>query len=291
VHHGGLQRFVNFVELAIQAASLEYPILRFVDARFLLFLWSPGTFDLLDYNDNGIGLDNPDLLYLNTQEWCSAPQRGLQLIAGSDSLPPLGFLVVGESPNDAVVPARSAHAQTLTGLTVPVLRGSVLNPAPTEFYNHLHVGTPSQSISLFAQRDILPVLSDWVVSTVTAFTVNNPTNVPGSVNASIQVDYNVPHGDITGVVPVLYFKNGNGEWHIAFGADDVTHNPTAAVDISKNSKALATPLTVRAQAAIPVPNPQDPTTLVLDMRLALISLGPNFPTVPADPTALQFGLP
>jgi len=198
---------------------------------------------------------------------------------------------VGERPNDGVVPERSALGKSSAGVVVPPLQKGVPSSRP---FNHLDVGKDSQPISAFSNDDIFPRLADHTVSTITAFSATCPTlTTGGSASATVQVNFNVPHGELTQVAAVLYVQDGTGRWRIEDGANPSTRLPTRPLPISGNS-IDRDPLTLRlpVSTAFPPKDPTDPRTLIQRVAVLAFPLGPTLPpTVPADPTTLEFGLP
>ena len=290
-HHGALQRVVSFVEGVAGTATAGQ-----LDIREVFRQWSPGTVALLDYED-GTGEGNPTLFLMNERMPCTVPERTLGLIGGTQSGILDDLVFIGETPNDKVIPLRSAHAEMLSGHTVPVVAGvgsEELRKTDKRF-NHLEVGTITERISDFADTDIFPVLSDWTVARVERFEFVPKDPAPDEavqVEAEVTVAYNVPHGDTTGVTLLLYVQDGNGAWRIADGADPETLEAEGVVEIFGNSidPGKNDPLRLRASTTLPIPDPEEPETQTRDVRIVVFSVTKGETTVPPEPEG-NFGLP
>jgi hypothetical protein len=134
------------------------------------------------------------------------------------------------------------------------------------------------------------------VSTITTSTLTCPTSTTGgSATATVQVDFNVPHGELSQVAAVLYVQDGTGQWTIRDGASPQTLRPTRPEAIRGNSggpEPTMDPRQLEVSASFPPKDPADPRTLIQRVAVLAFPLGPGLPpTVPADPTTLQFGLP
>ena len=249
-HHGALQ----FTRLAVSKTAstvLKLPL------EQLLRRWSPGTADLLDYNDSPVrrvdceDSGNPALCNLN-EDSRSAPIVETSLIAGTKSTQRLAnavnldlalnleVLAVSGVESDSIVPVSSAHGEsTLARRVVPALRKRKTFLAD---FDHLHVGIDAtaqgegnQRISLFADRAILPTLRDhWVIrerGLVADEPIFGPGLVvdrcptptePGRIRADFSFDWKATRGELTGLALVTYVEDETGQWSILHGADPAT---------------------------------------------------------------------
>ena len=154
-HHGGAQLLQDFIRLTNILVGPGLPL------ELVLSFWSPGTANILDYVElpllgpaGCLGSGNPFLCTLNRAPG-STPLQDVTLIAGTDPRPlaaPFGFLtlgdlLVGERPNDGVVPERSAFGKSREGVVVPPLAKGATFP---ENFNHLDVGKDIQPIQDFS---------------------------------------------------------------------------------------------------------------------------------------------
>jgi len=289
-HHGALQRVVSVAE-AVAGTVMAGQL----DIREVFREWSPGTVALLDYED-GTGEGNPTLFLMNERMPCTVPKRTLGLIGGTESGILDDLVFVGETPNDKVVPLRSAHAEEKrSGTTVLVVAGLVEDLRKRQQpFNHLDVGTIEQPISAFAAAEIFPVLSDWTVALLERFEFlpeDPEPDEPVRVEAEVTVSYNVPHGNTTGVTLLLYVQDGNGDWRIEDGADPATRQAEGVVSISGNSIDPGKgPVPLRASTELPVPDPEKPETLTQDVQIVVFPVTNGETTVPPEPEA-NFELP
>jgi hypothetical protein len=139
--------------------------------------------------------------------------------------------------------------------------------------------------------------ADWVVEkAVELLQVALPTvDQPGYVRAKYLEEFHVPHGTITGVLPVVYARDIEGHWHIVSGADPTTREPDSRKVFAfseTNSVAIEEP-NDKTQTIDAVLNSVDPTNAVTHLTTATVVLV-RLPTedgkVPAEPEAL-FGIP
>lgn len=245
------------INLLNQFKNIPVSILQTYGSLFeFLKAWSPGSADLLDYNDNNRS-ENPFLYDLNRNPK-SKPKDDISLIAGTDDTALFG--ITGnliEKPNDSIVPVSS------------VFNSNYLPQKDicTESFNHIDVGI-LQSIRPFTPRCIIQRLSDWVVHTgKTDFTP--PTlDKEGSVLAKFMVDYNVPNdGDRLAIV--IYALDKTGRWRIVAGADPVTGIVSSPVFISGISTEI---LQMPPQSApFPKIDPNDPSTEIVNVYSVLYS--------------------
>jgi len=167
------------------------------------------------------------------------------------------------------------------------VRGS---PAAGERARVVRVGLVP--ISDFIDRAILPQLSDWVVETGST-TFDAPTqSEEGFVRGEFAAEFNVPHGNITGIVPVVYAFDGNDEWRIISGADAESPIPDsgAILELRGNSRVEGT-LEFEIDVLLPEVVPGDPSTEIQAVGTLFIRVGPEEREVPPDPTMAGFGVP
>ena len=337
-HHGGLQLARLAVSGGLAAATGFQGA---VGMELLMSFWSPGTADLLDYSDTLCAVPvlsrtsgNPTLCNLNRNPR-SAPERGLGVIAGTDSMRlrelfnnaeavtntaaartildqalegnqndeqkfsfddlfSVGFLTTGCVTSDSIVCEWSATGRQGGGPIpwfnqhVKALRGKIDEFNPREPFNHLKGGGPSQPINTYAATKIVPTLSDWVVGKTLAspiVTLEPTETTAGELSLPMSVQFNVHHGDITGVVRVVYGeyeKNGERMWRIIDGAD-AEGNPNGLVRIERNSLDQEA-VEFLEKVKIPPIIAGDPTTVFVDFSGAIQPIGPARGTVPLVPT-------
>lgn len=147
------------------------------------------------------------------------------------------------------------------------------------------------------ERDSLPTFDDWVVEkAVEPLQVALPAvDQPGYVRAKYLEKLHVPHGTITGVLPVVYGRDIEGHWHIVSGADPESREPDSnmAFTLSEiNSLAITKPdlKTLAVDAALESVDPGNPSTHLTTASVVLIRLPTKDGKVPAEPEAL-FGIP
>jgi len=192
----------------------------------------------------------------------------MSLIGGTDpdyaTISPfvLGSILVGEDPNDGVVPLRSAQGKAYGSDSAELPLQSAI---PYNYsFNHLHVGKPEQPVSDFMDPDILRTLSDWVVVEADNSTYTLPTlTQPGFIDGNMTVDYNVFHGDIQTLKMELWVFNGFG-WH---KADESLAIPIAGNDHINFAK----------YSTLPPIDPADPTTNIMAVTVFLHWEGPDAP--------------
>jgi len=292
---------------------------------------SPGTAQLLDYDHEAPSADasaNPFLWKLNRDK-CSAPVRGASLIAGNDPISLLGGagdlleswiesaiqaglldpsarddldavaaalsagnLAVG-APSDGVVPVTSALAKTDGGRRVEALDTVPKRLERTEGFTHFNVGfAGGVQISTFMDDAILPMFSDWVVERGTLEVALPTASGEGFVRGDFTVEFNVPHGDVTGVVPVVYVLDATETWRIVSGADPGSRAPDSndVRQLHGNSKVEGNEL-LDFNVQLPKEIPGDPTTDIQDTGVLFVRVGPAVKEVPPDPTKAGFGVP
>ena len=290
-HHGGLQQLTTFVEILFFAARLKFRSLLFVDLRELLEEWSPGTADLLDYDDR-TGEGNLTLWMINEFTKCATPRAKIGLIAGTAG-GAVGQLVTGEAVNDLIVGRSSAWARRKSGHSVTALQGRIAD-VTDESFDHLNVGKDSQPISVFAKTKIFPSLTDWTVSRLVEPVKDVPATEtePRTVSATVAVEYNVPKKEITHVSLLLYVQDGNDVWRIAAGADPESLIPTEPKEITGNSMDVTNPddKILEVTATLPEVVPGDPTTEVQSIQIAVFRATSESEPAPPEPEG-NFGLP
>jgi len=155
----------------------------------------------------------------------------------------------------------------------------------------VRVGT-SGSTHTRVTIDYVPSLDDWRVSKrVAEVDFREPTATEdGHVKVDVVVDWHVPHGTITGVLPVVYTRHGD-EWKVVFGADPESLEPdtSEAFPLERENSVgiLAGDKTKRIDAKL------DAGTHIDGYGILLVNLPIRGEegTVPADPTDAGFGLP
>jgi len=292
--------------------------------------FSPGTAQLFDYNDSVTTPEisgNPFLFELNRKE-CARPRNSIALVAGDDAVPlnagdvieswideaiergvlpesardipeevdrvlSLGSFLNAE-PSDGVVPVTSARARTRGKRQVRAIgvTPKVVEPE-TKGFNHFNAGTSEFSITGFAQDDLVPSLSDWIVEDG-EFRSEVPTSTdPGWFEGEFTIDFNLWHDGITGVLPVIYGRDANDEWHVLSGADPESLEPETSkvVTLCGNSRFQASRCAsndgpedlIISRETIPVVVLGDPSTDIEAVQLLMIRLGANTQTVPPTP--------
>ncbi|MEX2205976.1 MAG: carboxypeptidase-like regulatory domain-containing protein [Myxococcota bacterium] len=221
----------------------------------------------------------------------------------------VGQLVTGTT-SDGVVPVWSAHGQDSSGFEVPALDavgdGGLLERDGR--FDHLHVGEPGvQALSNFMGDSILPALSDWI--TVTEVPPEDQ-NVPavqlptvaeeGYVRKTLELEWHVPHGSISDILPVVYGRDIEGNWHILSGADPESGVPDEHDDgllnlAQSNSAAFETDdtesRTVEVDVSIPAAEFGRPETFIVEVVFFLARLPYEDENLPMEPPAGNFGIP
>jgi len=161
-----------------------------------------------------------------------------------DELASRGFALTGSLESDGVVPVWSAHARTGPwGEIVPALSHVVAKKPSKRFFDHFNAGKDGQRIDDYVDDDILPILSDWIVSRAEGPPQVEPpgSGTQGSFFQRFQVEFNVHHESVTHVLPVLYgqyLEDGNPKWKILSGVVDSEGKPDTnlAKEIKGNSR-------------------------------------------------------
>jgi carbon monoxide dehydrogenase subunit G len=262
---------------------------------------SPGTADLLAYDDTKecASGNNPRLCMLNRNP-DALPDQSMTLVAGTDSSWWSDILLEGE--NDRVVPVSSVFCRTSSpddGET-SLFPDEKIEKTAKYGFNHFNFSTDSfrfkDNPSL--RDDIYQGLSDWVVSRTaedpsTPY-ADNEVLFPdeedeGYARTRVEVQYNCYGRDIDRVVLVIYYKDGQDNWHIApspdNGADTDGSLRSAKVETIatgnsvKRDKALA----LSATCTFPRVDPGDPTTEVRQVKYNVIRLVPGESSVSREP--------
>ena len=269
-------------------------------AKDMLGRWSPGTMQLVGYSDSGCSLHpeasgNPFLCELYNRNPASMPNEGLALIGGTESKLLLGSLIVGETPNDSVVPLRSAYARSSSGESIPLEKAREAL-RDDRLFNHFDVGKDAQPIESFARELIIDRLTDWGAGEFTdpgGFPLQCPTRTAeGFVESTIAFDWNMPHESLTGLGVVVYVFDGTRQWRIASGADPasgvIEHYEPFEV---RNSRDGFDPGDFTVTTTKPLPKldleTPDPSTRIIDAVSVAFPLGPEAKytdRVPTDPT-------
>jgi len=242
-HHGAIQG----LEFLLELTPSPVKPLSLMD---LIRAWSPGTADLLDYDD-ATGSGNPFLFQLNRNPASLADERNV-LIAGTDRrlfLPGLsgvfdavartaGDLVVGlgNGRHDSAIAVFSAHGKRKLGNALPSQDVPSVSLKPFGFraairteqdFNHNAAGMAfageDQRIGRFARSDITDQLVGWEGFRFEPQPFLCPAeNAPGEINSRAIVRWNTPRHESTGAALVIYKKDGNGTWSVIAGADPET---------------------------------------------------------------------
>ncbi|MEX2206809.1 MAG: carboxypeptidase-like regulatory domain-containing protein [Myxococcota bacterium] len=219
----------------------------------------------------------------------------------------IGNLVTGSS-SDGVVPVWSAQGKDGAGFDVSALAavGDGGLRVEVEDFNHLDVGEPgTQALSAFMARSVLPALSDWI--TVTEVPPEDP-NVPavklptvaeaGYIRKTLELEWHVPHGSISDILPVVYGRDTQGNWHILAGADPDTGAPDDGyefllhlVDQNSLEVASAEDRTIALNQPIPRAESGRPETFIVDVVFFLARLPYEDENLPMEPSGGNFGIP
>jgi hypothetical protein len=290
-NHGAF-RFVNYLSLAPPFLLLREAIER----------WSPGTSDLIEYDDQlpPFFSSNPRLSQLNKSAR-SVPLGDLTLIAGEDHSQALGWLL--NEPNDGVVEADSVFCRTSDGFDPPDT--SLLNVKAGAKYEYLfgfnHFNFGGKTFRFNQNEDlkdaILHGLSDWLVAKGRRFTV---TRFPGSkyiqrADSEATVEYNTfkPNAQdlaagrdkrrIDRVVLLIYGQDEDMIWHVR-GHVLPDGTLTAAEQASGNSVTRDRVLELSASASFQL------TDRILRVEEFVVPLAPGQTTVNLTPKG-DFGIP
>jgi len=192
-------------------------------------VWSPGTADLLPYDDDAFlpyFSGNPTLYLLNKSKTC-IPMADMTLIAGTD-----GFLdhpvLLGK--NDRVVPVDSVFCRTSSLFDAEDASLLMVNENAVKYeceahFNHKNFGTENYRINQYenVKTPIIRGFSDWVVSELVSSSIEKyPAGFIKAAAFECRVEYNVWGRDCDAFVPVLYGRDKHGRYHI-YG-NSVDHN-------------------------------------------------------------------
>jgi hypothetical protein len=140
--------------------------------------------------------------------------------------------------------------------------------------------------------DILPALDDWVVEKIVDdVDFEEPSDTEdGHVKVDVVVDWHVQHGSVTGVLPVVYTKDGD-VWTIVSGADPESREPeTGDAFVLQGPNSVATDA---GDKTVKIDTKLEAGTDVDSYGILFVNLPIQTEegTVPADPTEAGFGLP
>jgi hypothetical protein len=207
----------------------------------------------------------------------------------------LGFLTTGCLESDSVVCVWSATAKKGGGpnpfnnVVVPALKGKIDEFPPRENFDHFDGGGPTQSFVDYRDEKIVPTLSDWMVAKTLSpgvVTVQPTQSSAGVLAISVGLDFNANHGDLEGVVRVVYggyFEDEELRWRILDGADQYgVPDPKKLFETIGNSRdRVIDPFA--ATVAIPKIDLNDASTKLVIYRAAMVPIGPRQRTVPLVP--------
>jgi hypothetical protein len=163
-------------------------------------------------------------------------------------------------------------------------------------FDHFNAGKEGQRIEGYVDDDILPILSDWIVSWVEEPYQFEPpgTGTPGSFYARLRVEFNVPHESVTAVLPVLYGQyldaNGDPQWTILSGADPEGEPNMGKAKPIKGSSLSEGAIRLEFNVDIP-PTTSDPKSQIMGYQPLVVKLGPSMLTVPLEPPDDAFHVP
>ena len=309
VHTGGVQNMVmagtpnhgtfSFVEYL----NHLYGIGELVD---VIKNWSPGTADLLDYDDQGsvFWSANPRLHRLNQNPRC-APLGDMTLIAGTEKGSTGNILFLPSTENDGVVPVESVFCRTSNpddGLKslLEIQQSAKVYESIFEF-NHFSFGGSHFRIkdNPAVENAITHGFSDWVVTKLVNAQVNKyepDLEYIEYAEFEVDVEYNVfkpneedlfdgrESRDIDRLALVIYAKDEYGQWHVSGNYADAQGNITYSNPIEGNSKNVDPPLTISTTALFLE------SGKIMDLAFEVIRLKPGQETVPLEPKG-DFGLP
>ncbi len=222
----------------------------------------------------------------------------------------LGNLTTGSS-SDGIVPVWSAKAQDAGGFDVPALSAVAAGGLTQEdsAFNHLRVGKQGdQALSTMMDDLLLPALSDWItVTEVPPEDPNEPTGrlptttAEGFVKKTYELEWHVPHGTISDVLPVVYGRDIEGEWHILSGANPESGDPdlgdSALLRLGEvNSRGIpdggnGERPQIEINTVIPLAEVGRPSTFIVHTLVFLARLPYEDETLPMEPPAGRFGIP
>jgi hypothetical protein len=317
-NHGTISLFkLERLKISSDPSNIDY----FTAFYAYLTRFSPGSAQFLEYDDRmPLSLSANPLLQQLNQDIYSVPRGDLTLIAGNDSSGALGNFIHDSRPNDIIVPVESVFNHTSdktdppdSSLFDPLVRGEMWTKV--EGFNHYNMGKEEYSITRFID-EIERGLSDWVVPRIHE---GNPTlpaperdnylllptqDTAGLVKARIRVDYNVWNSsrdglykgkdarDIDKIAAVIYYKDGNDEWHIADSPSNGAYPDGSFKDartIRGNSK-YNDHEEFFLSADFPKIDPANPVTDVKEVRTVLVTIKPGENKVPLTPET-SFGMP
>ena len=296
-NHGAFG-FVNSLVLPLWAAAEPVKLI------------SPGTEDLLGYNDNLPCwlCGNPRLCELNRDPLCNMPREKMTLIAGTAGT--LGFYGDGGYPdaNDGVVPVSSVlctgsctpqeYQDDPTWSLFPSQNISQTNFTGTWEFPFTHVGSGEFGDGYTIgnnpplQADILQGLSDWTVAKLNPTTANNnnpyaitypTTNSQGSAYCSVLVDFNCHGTDINRVALVIYAQDVTGNWSIAAGNGVLTNGAVSGATAVSGTSNISDQVQLTASCVFPVIDPDNPSTDITNVQAEVVPLYPGQTTVSTSP--------
>lgn len=208
-----------------------------------------------------------------------------------------GFLATGCLRSDGVVCVWSAHA--LEGPTAPRVGAlaDVVEKTSERNFDHHSAGTGTQRILPYVEEDVIQSLSDWFVGRLLQPTdfVPPTASQEGQVISRMTVEWNVPHASFDRLALVVYGgyidDDGQLRFKLIAGADETgMADPATSISVSGNSVATDdNPLGV--EVILPVVDPADPSTAIVEVRPTVLTLGASRPTVPLTPDDDVFYLP
>jgi hypothetical protein len=175
---------------------------------------------------------------------------------------------------------------------VPALSHVIAKEPSVRDFDHFNAGGDGQRIEDYIDEDIVPILSDWVVSKPEGPPQVDPpgSGTQGSFYQKVPVEFNVPHESVTSVLPVLYgqyLEGGDPKWKILSGADPEGEPDTnLAQRVSGNSLSEG-----RINLEFDVKIDQATWAEIVWYQPLVVRLGPSTQTVPLEPPDDAFYAP
>ncbi|MCF8068361.1 MAG: hypothetical protein K9L30_07230 [Desulfobacterales bacterium] len=279
----------------------------------LIMKWSPGTKDLLAYDDSKSEdeTENPTLYYLNKNPAC-IPMGDMTLIAGTDNsdifLP--GSCPGLEEPNDGIVPLISVFCrptccpddpnQSLLKVKGPDSSDKYTSDRSARKFeynfpfNHGNFGERDYRLEAHPEirNKIITGLSDWVVAKTTnsqidkypspddEYIMYSEFEAEIQYNVFKQTDQSDPRQsrDIDRVALLIYGQDENDNWHLGGSYTDDQGNLLYSDSISGNSIDLAQPLKVSTSAVF------NEDQKIVKVEFEVLPIHSDKPTVPLEPS-------
>lgn len=313
-NHGTL----SFIKYVKYLGLLKHRFFKVITSLYsFLKFHSPGSFDLLDYDDseNPANSFNPSLATLNINP-NTIPWGDMTLLAGTDHSKLIGFLLDGE--NDSLVPVDSVFCRTSD--TNDGEKESLLKVLPGKHkwereagFNHFNVCSTEAGYRIANFQDFIRKgLSDWTVSMSDGGNENNyftpPTETTsGSFKAQVFVDYNVffdqENSDLERHTPrdidrtvlvsyAVYMDGDETKYYIVGNNADEQGNVIISEPV-QNYSGIGGNIQIQLSdySQFPQIDPNNPKTRIIRVFPVICNLSPGVNTVPLTPQNVTFSVP